>query len=101
MRDRREFTLMGHEKLLAANESAQAIAARTKRMRPVLCLRAITPTMAGGDGGVAPASQRSGGAAGGRPASAPPPTGFPAQMVQAKSTKSIPKTVVKELSNFS
>ena len=40
-RDRREFTLMGEEKIKAAAESAQAMTAQMMRMNPQLGARAL------------------------------------------------------------
>jgi methionine synthase I (cobalamin-dependent) len=46
-RDRREFTLMGQEKIEAAAESAQAMAAHMVKMNPQLGARAVRQMLTG------------------------------------------------------
>jgi beta-phosphoglucomutase-like phosphatase (HAD superfamily) len=57
-RDRREFTLMGQEKIEAANESAQAIAAQMMRINPLPGWRAFSRTVAVANAMMSVASSR-------------------------------------------
>ncbi len=57
-RDRREFTLMGQEKIEAANESAQTIAAQMMRINPLLGWRAFSQAVAVANAMMSVASSR-------------------------------------------